>query len=109
MIIKLHDFFYLLSMMLFSFYNSGHEFERLIRVNSSCFFNRFFNFNYILQHYVCWGLSFIIYFNLFSIKLSKSHDPGRGFDKLNQIDKLPERICRFRESTCLYTAEAIYH
>jgi hypothetical protein len=50
------------------------------------FFKLFFNFNYILQHYVFLGLNFIICFNLLSIKLFRSHDSGCRFGRLTQVD-----------------------
>jgi hypothetical protein len=50
-------------------------FDKLTRVNLGHFFNWFFFSSFILQYWVYWELSFIIYFNLFSIGLSWwSHD-----------------------------------
>jgi hypothetical protein len=43
-------------------------------------------FNFILQHWVDWELSFILYFNLLFMELSESHDLGHGFDMLTQVD-----------------------
>jgi hypothetical protein len=37
------------------------------------------------QHYVDLELSFIICFNLLSIRLFQSHDPGREFDRLTLV------------------------
>ena len=38
-----------------------------------------FFFNFIIQYWVGWKLSFIIYFDFLSIEISWSYDQGRGF------------------------------
>jgi hypothetical protein len=43
------------------------------------------NFNFILQHWIYWKLSFTIYFDLFYMKLSLSHDSSREFNMLIQV------------------------
>jgi hypothetical protein len=47
------------------------------------FFNWFF-FDFIIQHWVNWEMSFIIYLDFFSIGLSWSHDEGHEFSRLTQ-------------------------
>jgi hypothetical protein len=62
----------------------------ILRVNPSklrsfycvIFLNWFF-FNFIIQQWFYWELSFIIYFNLFNFGLSWSHDPSQYFFKKN--------------------------
>ena len=47
------------------------------------FFRLIFFFNFIIQQWFFWELSFIIYFNLFNFGLSWSHDPSQYFFKKN--------------------------
>ena len=46
----------------------------------------FFNFNF--QYWFDWELDFIIYFDLLSMKLSKSHNSNHKFNMLTQIDQI---------------------
>jgi len=64
-------FFNLFFIRLFHIHDSNHEFDRLTQVTQVFFFSfsNFF-FNFIIQYWVNWELSFVIYFGLLSMKLS---------------------------------------
>jgi hypothetical protein len=70
--------------MLFTYHDSSHEFAELTWVDSGIsFFNQTF-----LQFYLSrveWESSFIIYFNLFSIKLYWSHNVSCEFNMLTWV------------------------
>jgi hypothetical protein len=72
--------FGLLSMRLSISHDSGHGFGGLTMVISSRFLYLFF-FNFIFLNQVDWELIFIIYFNLFFMGLSWSHDPRSKFGR----------------------------
>jgi len=59
------------------------ELNGLTRVDLSCFFCVFYLiylfFNFIIQHWVGWKLSFIICFDLFFIRIFWSHDQSHKF------------------------------
>jgi hypothetical protein len=71
-------------MMLFTYHDSSHEFAELTWVDSGIsFFNQTF-----LQFYLSrveWESSFIICFNLLSIKLSWSHNVSCEFNRLTWV------------------------
>ena len=69
----------------------------LTRVDSSFFFCHFiidFFYNFILQYWVDWSID--IFFNLFSIKLSWSHDPSYKFCMLIWVDPDRSNIMSFQ-------------
>jgi hypothetical protein len=65
-------------------YNPCYRFDGLTRV---CFlsFNWPFFFNVIIQHQVDWELGFIIYFGLFFMRFSQSHNSSCGFGELTRL------------------------
>jgi hypothetical protein len=67
---------------LFHIHDSNHEFDRLTQVTQVFFSLFLIFFNFIIQYWVNWELSFVIYFGLFSMKLSSSHDSGYEFGRL---------------------------
>jgi len=77
-------FFNLLYMRLSYFHNYDCKFWRLFRVDlGRFFFKSIFLSSFVLQHFINLKLGFIICFNLFSMRLSLSHDVDREFDKLS--------------------------
>jgi len=50
------------------------------------FFNWFFFLNFILQHWVDWELSFVICFDMLSMRLFQSHDSSHKFGGLTLVD-----------------------
>jgi hypothetical protein len=83
-----HDLFWFVfyEVILISWFES-----RIWRVNSvdSSFFFNFVNwcfFNFIFQHWVDYELDLIIYFCLFSMRLSRSYDLDHMFCKLTRVD-----------------------
>ena len=80
--IRHHDLFCLLFIMLFWPHDPRIMLNGLTRVDSSyflCYFFNWFFFNFIIRYWVGLKLSFIIYFDFFSIGISWSYDQGRGF------------------------------
>jgi len=77
--------------MLFRPHNPGIVFNRLIRIDLVYFLSFFFikTFaNFISQRWVWhsdWKLSFIICFNLLSMRLSQSHGQNHEFGRLTQV------------------------
>jgi len=55
---------------------SGLRVLRFSQVDSSFFFLNDFFFNFILQDLIVWELDFIIFFDLFSMQLSRSSHSG---------------------------------
>lgn len=66
-----------------------YEFNRFILVHSSFFLFfielNIFIFNFVLQHWIDWKLSIIIYFSLFFLGLLYSHESGRRFSWLTRV------------------------
>jgi len=66
-----------------------YEFNRFILVHSSFFLFfielNIFIFNFVLQHWINWKLSIIIYFSLFFLSLLYSHESGRRFSWLTRV------------------------
>ena len=88
--IRLHNLFQ------FAFYEvisiTWHKL-RLWQINSGwliffCLLFIDFFFNLVLQYWIDWKLIFIVYFGLFSIRLSQSHNLGHEFDTLIWVDPL---------------------
>jgi len=68
------------------FYDLNHGFDKLTLLAFLGFFFNLFIFNFIFQYWVDWKLGFIIFFNLFSIGLSWSHNPDHIFDMLTRVN-----------------------
>jgi hypothetical protein len=74
--------FYLLSIVLFQPHDTWIVLNELTRVNSVCILCLFlidFFYNFIIQHWIGWDMSFIIYFNLYFTRISWFHDQDCGF------------------------------
>jgi len=78
-------FFYLLFIEFNQSHYLSHGFGGLTRVFLCLFFHHFF-FNFIIQYWNNWKLSFIICFDLLFIRLSSSHNPSCSFDKATYVD-----------------------
>jgi hypothetical protein len=67
----------------------SYGFNKLSRVDSSCFFSVFFNrffFDFIFQQWIGWKLGFIIIFLIcFYVGLFQSYDLGHRYDKLTWL------------------------
>ena len=71
----------MLYIKLFLFHDLSRGFGRLTHIDSSPLI-KFSQFH----HLIYWELSFLIYFDFFSMKLLLSHVPSRESDKLSQVD-----------------------
>jgi hypothetical protein len=78
-------FFSLLSIGLSWYHELSCEFRKLTRVASSFFLNWYCFFNFIIQHWVHWKLSFMIFFYLLSMGLSWYCDHSSEFNMLSQV------------------------
>ena len=82
--IRLHDLFSLISIRLFQPHDLRIMLNKLTPVIFYIFLIDFF-FNFIIYFWVGWKLSFLISFDLFSIRISWSHDQVRDFWLFNLI------------------------
>ena len=74
--------FYLLFIGLFQPHDTWIVLNKLTWVNSVCILCLFLIeifYNFIIQPWIGWDLSFMIYFNLYFTRISWFHDQGCGF------------------------------
>jgi hypothetical protein len=82
--IEFHNFFFdFLSMNLSWYYDLGQGLGQLTWGFFSFSFSFFFNF--IIQYWVDWELSFIVYFGLCSMRLSWFYDLDHEFGRLTRM------------------------
>ena len=93
-------------MRLFCFHDLSCRFCGLIQVDSSSFFIFFFYF--FLQHQVVYELTFIVYFDFLSTKLSWSHNSGHRFDKLIRVDLMYHCLNSLKTYHLIYRRINIY-